>query len=76
MCRKPEILADAAWWILTSEAKSTTGQFFIDDELLQKHGVHDLDAALRLLLVHEEAGSEVMLSTDVSSCLGCSRRVY
>jgi hypothetical protein len=40
------------------------------------HGVHDLDAALRLLLVHEEAGSEVMLSTDVSSCLGCSRRVY
>ena len=43
LCRKPEILADAAWWILTSEAKSTTGQFFIDDELLQKHGVHDLD---------------------------------
>jgi len=43
MCRKPEILADAAWWILTSDAKGTTGQFFIDDELLHRHGIHDLD---------------------------------
>jgi citronellol/citronellal dehydrogenase len=43
LCRTPDILADAAWWILTSESKSVTGQFFIDDELLQSHGVHDLD---------------------------------
>jgi citronellol/citronellal dehydrogenase len=42
-CRKPEILADAAWWILTGESKSATGQFYIDDELLQHHGIHDLD---------------------------------
>ena len=43
LCRKPEILADAGWWILTSESKGTTGQFFIDDELLARHGVHELD---------------------------------
>ncbi len=43
LCRKPDILADAAWWILTSDAKAVTGQFFIDDELRQSHGVHDLD---------------------------------
>jgi citronellol/citronellal dehydrogenase len=43
LCRKPEILADAAWWILTSDSRGTTGQFFIDDELLAHHGVHDLD---------------------------------
>ncbi|MFO1269782.1 MAG: NAD(P)-dependent oxidoreductase [Rubrivivax sp.] len=43
MCRKPEILADAAWFILTSDAKATTGNFFIDDELLAKHGVTDFD---------------------------------
>jgi citronellol/citronellal dehydrogenase len=43
LCRKPEILADAAWWILTSDARATTGRFFIDDEVLQSHGVHDLD---------------------------------
>ncbi|MDP3613821.1 MAG: SDR family oxidoreductase, partial [Rubrivivax sp.] len=42
-CRKPEILADAAWFILTSDSKTTTGNFFIDDELLAKHGVTDLD---------------------------------
>ncbi|MFO1327105.1 MAG: NAD(P)-dependent oxidoreductase [Rubrivivax sp.] len=43
LCRKPEILADAAWWILTSDARATSGHFFIDDEVLQSHGVHDLD---------------------------------
>ena len=43
LCRKPDILADAAWFIFTSESKTTTGNFFIDDELLAKHGVTDLD---------------------------------
>jgi citronellol/citronellal dehydrogenase len=42
-CRKPEILSDAAWWILTSDARSTTGNFFIDDDLLASHGVTDFD---------------------------------
>ena len=43
LCRKPEILADAAWFILASDAKSTTGNFYIDDTLLAQHGVTDLD---------------------------------
>ena len=43
LCRKPEILSDAAWFILTSDAKTTTGQFFIDDELLANNGVTDFD---------------------------------
>jgi citronellol/citronellal dehydrogenase len=42
--RKPEILADAAWFILTSDAKTITGNFFIDDTLLAEHGVTDFDA--------------------------------
>ena len=42
-CRKPEILADAAYLILTSDAKATTGNFFIDDALLAQHGVTDLE---------------------------------
>ena len=41
MCRKPEILSDAAYFILTSPS-SNTGNFFIDDELLAAHGVTDL----------------------------------
>ena len=43
LCRKPEILADAAYLILTSDAKTTSGNFFIDDALLAQHGVTDLD---------------------------------
>jgi len=42
-CRQPEILADAAWLILTSDAATTSGNFFIDDELLAQHGITDLD---------------------------------
>ena len=42
-CRTPEILADAAYLVLTSDAKSTTGNFFIDDTLLREHGVTDFE---------------------------------
>ena len=42
-CRTPDILADAAYLILTSDAKATTGNFFLDDTLLAQHGITDLD---------------------------------
>lgn len=42
-CRKPAILADAAYLILNREAKSTTGNFFVDDEVLAQAGITDLD---------------------------------
>ena len=42
-CRTPQILADAAHFILTSDAKETSGNFFIDDEVLAENGVTDLD---------------------------------
>jgi len=42
-CRKPEILSDAAYLILTSDAATTTGNFFLDDELLAARGVTDLE---------------------------------
>jgi citronellol/citronellal dehydrogenase len=41
-CRKPEILSDAAYFILTGTGIQT-GHFYIDDELLALHGVIDLD---------------------------------
>jgi NAD(P)-dependent dehydrogenase (short-subunit alcohol dehydrogenase family) len=40
--RKPEIMADAAYVILTSKSDKTTGNFFVDDEVLGSIGVHDL----------------------------------
>ncbi len=42
-CRKPEILDDAAHLILTRDARTTSGNFFIDDTLLAQHGVTDFD---------------------------------
>ncbi|MCZ2394702.1 MAG: NAD(P)-dependent oxidoreductase [Chitinophagales bacterium] len=43
MSRKPEILADAAYYILSRSAKDCSGNFFVDDELLASEGIHDLD---------------------------------
>lgn len=42
-CRKPAILADAAYAILNRDAKATTGNFFVDDEVLREEGITDLD---------------------------------
>jgi citronellol/citronellal dehydrogenase len=42
-CRKPEILADAAHVILTSDSRECTGGFFIDEDLLRRHGVQDFE---------------------------------
>ena len=41
-CRKPEIVADAAYWILTQKASETTGNFYVDSDLLRASGVEDL----------------------------------
>jgi len=41
--RRPEILADAAYWILTQPARGCTGNFFLDDEVLARAGVTDLE---------------------------------
>ncbi|MGW2664601.1 SDR family oxidoreductase [Nocardia tengchongensis] len=41
--RTPDIYADAAYLVLTSPAKDTTGNFFIDDDVLAAHGITDLD---------------------------------
>jgi len=42
-CRKPEIMADAAYAILNKPAKSCSGNFFIDDEVLAAEGVTNFD---------------------------------
>lgn len=43
-CRKPEIVADAAHAVLTRDAKTCTGNFFIDDEVLQAEGISQFDS--------------------------------
>ncbi|KTD64060.1 SDR family oxidoreductase [Legionella spiritensis] len=39
--RKPEIVADAAFWILTQPSREVTGNFFIDEEVLRNAGQRD-----------------------------------
>lgn len=41
--RTPDIYADSAYLVLTSPAEKTTGNFFIDEEVLAAHGITDLD---------------------------------
>jgi citronellol/citronellal dehydrogenase len=39
--RSPQIMADAAHWILTQPSRKFTGRFFVDDEVLRNAGVND-----------------------------------
>jgi citronellol/citronellal dehydrogenase len=40
-CRRPAIVADAAWAIFNRPARECTGNFFIDEEVLRAEGVSD-----------------------------------
>jgi citronellol/citronellal dehydrogenase len=42
--RKPSIMSDAAYAILTRDSKGCTGNFYIDDEVLAEEGVTNLDS--------------------------------
>ena len=42
-CGLRPAFADAAWHILTSDARTTSGNFYIDDAVLAEHGVIDLE---------------------------------
>lgn len=42
-CRKPEIMADAAYLILNKDSKSNTGNFYVDEEVLRASGLTDFD---------------------------------
>lgn len=43
MSRTPEIVADAAFYILKQSSTECTGNFFIDEEVLKKEGISDLE---------------------------------
>ena len=45
-CRTPEIMSDAAHWILTQDSRHATGHFFIDEEVLRSAGHEDFSQYL------------------------------
>ena len=42
-CRKPEIMADAAHYVLTQPSREVSGKFFIDEDVLRTAGLSDFD---------------------------------
>ncbi|MCI5072323.1 SDR family oxidoreductase [bacterium] len=55
--RKPEIVADAAHWILSQAPEKLTGHLFLDEEVLSKAGVSDLE--------HYAINSDMDLQNDL-----------
>jgi len=43
-CRKPEIMSDAAYAILSRDSKQATGYFYIDENVLKEEGITDLSS--------------------------------
>ena len=41
--RRPEIMADAAHWILTRDSRECSGNYFIDEAVLRSAGITDFD---------------------------------
>lgn len=43
-CRSPEIMADAAYAIITTNSRQLTGETLIDEDFLRSHGVDNFDS--------------------------------
>ncbi|SMX85833.1 SDR family oxidoreductase [Brevibacterium antiquum] len=56
--RSPRIMSDAAWAILTRDPRTTTGNFFIDEDALREEGITDLS-------VYNGAANEEDLQLDL-----------
>jgi citronellol/citronellal dehydrogenase len=58
MARKPAIMADAAYAIVTRSSRQATGNFYIDDAVLAEEGITDLSA-------YRYASNEAELIPDI-----------
>lgn len=67
--RKPEIMADAAWHILTQPSRATTGQHFIDEQVLIDAGVSDL-RCYRAVPGDQELEIDLFVPADLSTPAG------
>lgn len=52
--RNEEIMADAAYIIFNSSSKSTTGNFFLDDEVLASVGITNLEKYKVVKEIHDK----------------------
>lgn len=59
--RKPSIMADAAYYIISQDSRSVTGRCFLDEEILKEAGVEQFDHYL------QSPGQELQLDLFVES---------
>ena len=74
VCRKPEIVSDAAYVILTKDSRTFTANFCIDDDILRTENITDFTSynyvdkpKLLLDFFLEDAGASQEIKTDFSS---------
>ena len=41
VCRKPDIVSDAAYALMCRDSKKVTGNFFLDEDILKQEGITD-----------------------------------
>ncbi len=67
--RKPEIMADAAWHILTQPSRQVTGRHFIDEEVLIQAGLTDL-RPYRAVAGDSELAIDLFVPSDLQTPAG------
>lgn len=65
-CRKVDIVADAAYAIL-SQPTSYTGHFLVDEDVLREHGVRDFDSYAIQPGADANANANVTVTVDTNS---------
>ena len=67
-CRRPDIMADAAYAVLTSDSRTYTGNFDIDEDVLRRNGVTDFQKYSYYEGKHCSSGSSSSSCSCSSSC--------
>jgi citronellol/citronellal dehydrogenase len=62
--RRPDMMGDAAYYILIRQARKTSGNFFIDADVLKEEGVKDLDVYRLIPLENEPEADSGAFLTD------------
>ncbi|CAH2000631.1 unnamed protein product [Acanthoscelides obtectus] len=70
--RKPEIMADAAYAILTQDPKTCTGNFFVDEKVLAEAGVTDLTQYAFVPENHDKLMPDFFLDENIPLLTGAT----
>ena len=73
--RTPEVMADAAYHVLTSNSRETTGNFFTDEEVLRAKGLTNFDKYLHNPKYRDEVSMDFFLNDeDIAKAASTTQR--